>query len=182
MKLQHKYNKLLFVLLEKTLNNDFFKGKIYMNLFEDLPSNEFNKVLEEWISRSIDANPQIGLVCLKSHFKVNPLLELNSLKDVVDNFARNVNFPSNKFGRIFAIFSTMNSLTKDLNVCSQTYWKSVFSSLLSMKVSFKAIVCICNKKSFINLVVTLQEDDLMDEIFMEYGFYQVSKQEVPLSR
>jgi hypothetical protein len=57
MKLQHKYNKLLFVLLEKTLNNDFFKGKIYMNLFEDLPSNEFNKVLEEWISRSIDANP-----------------------------------------------------------------------------------------------------------------------------
>jgi hypothetical protein len=56
-KLQHKYNKLLFVLLEKTLNNDFFKGKIYMNLFEDLPSNEFNKVLEEWISRSIDANP-----------------------------------------------------------------------------------------------------------------------------
>jgi hypothetical protein len=52
------YNKVLFMLLEKTLNNDFFKGKICMNSSKDPPSNEFNKVLEQWISRSIDGNPQ----------------------------------------------------------------------------------------------------------------------------
>jgi hypothetical protein len=40
-----------------------------------------------------------------------------------------------------------------------------------MKVNFKAIVCICDQKSFNNLVVTLYEEDFMDEIFMEYGFY-----------
>ncbi len=57
MKLQHKYNKVLFALLEKTLNDDFFKGKICMNLSKDPPSNEFNEVLKEWISRSIDINP-----------------------------------------------------------------------------------------------------------------------------
>jgi hypothetical protein len=32
MKLQHKYNKILFLLLKKTLNDDFFKGKFHMNL------------------------------------------------------------------------------------------------------------------------------------------------------
>jgi hypothetical protein len=57
MKLQHKYNKVLFVLLERTLNNDFFKGKICMNPFKDPPFEEFNEIIEEWISRSIDGNP-----------------------------------------------------------------------------------------------------------------------------
>jgi hypothetical protein len=57
MKLQHKYNKVLFVLLERMLNDDFFKGKICMNLSKDLPFNEFNKVLEQWISRSTNKNP-----------------------------------------------------------------------------------------------------------------------------
>ncbi len=57
MKLQHEYNKVLFVLLERTLNDDFFKGKIHMNLSKDPPFNECNKVLEEWISRLTDANP-----------------------------------------------------------------------------------------------------------------------------
>jgi hypothetical protein len=32
IKLQHNYNKVLFVLLKRTLTNDFFKGKILMNL------------------------------------------------------------------------------------------------------------------------------------------------------
>ncbi len=43
MKLQHKYNKVLFVPLEKTLSNDFFKGKIHMNPSKDPPFDEFNK-------------------------------------------------------------------------------------------------------------------------------------------
>jgi hypothetical protein len=46
MKLQHKYNKVLFVLLERTLNDDFIKGKICMNSSKDPPSDEFNEVLE----------------------------------------------------------------------------------------------------------------------------------------
>jgi hypothetical protein len=40
----------------------------------------------------------------------------------------------------------------------------------------------CNQNVFNNLVVTLQEKDFMDDISMEYRFYQASKQEVPLSR
>jgi hypothetical protein len=46
IKLQHKYNKVLFALLERTLIDDFFKGKIHMNSSKDPPSNEFNEVLE----------------------------------------------------------------------------------------------------------------------------------------
>ncbi len=46
MKLQHKYNKVLFAILERTLSNDFVKGKIHMNLFKDSPSEEFNEVLK----------------------------------------------------------------------------------------------------------------------------------------
>ncbi len=76
----------------------------------------------------------------------------------------------------------MNFLSKDLNIYFQTNWKSVLSSLLSMNITFKAIVYICNRKSFNNLVVTLQEENFMDDIFIEYGFYQASKQEIPLSR
>jgi len=44
-------------MLERTLNNDFFKGKIRMNPSKDPPFDEFNEVLKEWISRSIDENP-----------------------------------------------------------------------------------------------------------------------------
>ncbi len=54
---QHKYNKVLFVLLERTLIDDFFKGNIYMNLSKDPPFDKFNKVSEQWISRSTDGNP-----------------------------------------------------------------------------------------------------------------------------
>jgi hypothetical protein len=39
-----------------------------------------------------------------------------------------------------------------------------------MKVAFKTIVCICDQKSFSNLVVTFEEEDFMDNISMEYGF------------
>jgi len=46
IKLQYKYNKALFALLERTLTDDFFKGKICMNLPKDPSSNEFNKVFE----------------------------------------------------------------------------------------------------------------------------------------
>ncbi len=80
MKLQHKCNKVLFMLLERTLSDDFFKGKIHMNLSKDPPFDEFNKVLEQRISTSIDRNPQMGLMCLESHCRVDPLLELDSLK------------------------------------------------------------------------------------------------------
>ncbi len=60
-KRQHKYNKVLFALLERMLNNDFFKGKICMNPSKDPPFDEFNEVLESWISRSFEGNTQMGL-------------------------------------------------------------------------------------------------------------------------
>ncbi len=88
MKLQHKYIKVLFALLEKTLSDDFFKGKICMNLSKD-PRYE---VFEQWISRSIDRNPQMGSMCLESHYRVDPLLELDNLQDIVDDSSRNVDF------------------------------------------------------------------------------------------
>ncbi len=130
MKLQYKYNKVLFALLEKTLNNDFFKEKIHMNMYKDPPSNEFNEVLEEWISRSIDRNPYIGHVFFKSHYRVDPLLELNSLKDIVDDFSRNVDFLSSKYGKIFVVFSTTIFLTEDPYVYPQTNWKSVLELVI----------------------------------------------------
>jgi hypothetical protein len=46
-KLQHKYSKVLFALLEKTFNDDFFKGKIRINPSKDFPFNEFNEVFEQ---------------------------------------------------------------------------------------------------------------------------------------
>jgi hypothetical protein len=145
MKLQHKHNKVLFAPLERTLNDDFFKGKIGMNLCKDLPSDEFNKVLEHRISRSIDRNPQMGHVHLESHYRVDPLLELDNLKDIVDGSSRNVNFLNHKSKRTFVVFLTTNSLNKEPNVYFPTDWKSVLSSLLSMKVGIKIIVCICNQ-------------------------------------
>jgi hypothetical protein len=39
-----------------------------------------------------------------------------------------------------------------------------------MKVTFKAIVHVYDQKSFNNLVMTLEEEDFMDDISMEYGF------------
>jgi hypothetical protein len=71
----------------------------------------------------------------------------------------------------FPMFFTTNSLSKDLDIFSLIDWKSLLSSLFSMKVAFKAIICICDQKSFNNLVITLQEEDFMDDISMEYEFY-----------
>jgi len=96
----------------------------------------------------------MGLMHLKLHYRVDPLLELNNLKDVVEGSSRNVNFLNNKLGRTFFVFLIMNSLSEDLNVFSLTNWKSVLSSLLSMKVAFKKIIYICNHKSFNNLIAT----------------------------
>jgi hypothetical protein len=113
----------------------------------------------------------MGHVRLELHYKVDPLLELDNLKDIMEGSSRNANFLNNKSGRMFDVFSIMNSLSKDPNIYSLTYYKNVFLSLLSMKVAFKAIVYICHQKSFNNLVVTFQEEDFMDDIIMEYEFY-----------
>ncbi len=51
-----------------------------------------------------------------------------------------------------------------------------------MKAAFKTIVCICDQIFFINLVITLQEEEFMDDIFMEEIFYQASKYKIPLLR
>jgi hypothetical protein len=57
VKSQHKYIKVLFALLERTLIDDFFKGRTLMNRSKDPPFDEFNKVLKHWISRFVDENP-----------------------------------------------------------------------------------------------------------------------------
>jgi len=101
------------------LNNDFFKGNIHMNLSKDPPSDEFNEVFEQLISRSIDGNPQIGPMRFELHYKVDPLLEFDNLKYVVDESSRNVNVLNNKSGTIFVIFLTMNSLNEDPNIYFQ---------------------------------------------------------------
>jgi len=111
-------------------NNNFFKGKICMNPSKDPPSDEFNEVFEQWISWFANENPHIGLVLLKSHYRMDPLLELDSLKDVMDGSSRNVNFLNSKSGRIFHVFPIMNFLNKDPNVHSITEWMSVLSNLL----------------------------------------------------
>ncbi len=36
---------------------------------------------------------------LELHYRVDPLLELDSLKDVVDDYSRNVDFLNHKLGR-----------------------------------------------------------------------------------
>lgn len=153
-----------------------------MNSSKDIPVDEFNKVIEQWISRSANGNPQMGLVCLESHYRVDLVLEFDNLKDIVDGYLRNVDFLNNKLGRTFVVFLTMNSLREDPYIYYLIDWKNVLLSLLSMKVAFKAIVCICDQQSFNNLVITLQEGDFEEEIFIEYIFYQTYEKEVPLVR
>jgi hypothetical protein len=126
-------------------------------------------------SRCTDGNPQMGHVCLESQYRVDPLLEFDNLKDIVDDYSRNVDFLNNKSRKTFVVFSTMNSLNKDLDVCSFIDYKSVLSSLLCMKITFKVIAFIYDQKSFNNLIVTLHEKDFKDDISMVYKIYQVSK-------
>jgi hypothetical protein len=99
---------------------------------------------------------------------VDPLLEFDNLKDIVDDCLRNVDFLNNKSRKTFVVFLTMNSLSKDLDVYSFIDWKSVISSLLCMKITFKGIAFIYDQKSFNNLVVTLHEKDFKDDISMVY--------------
>jgi hypothetical protein len=124
----------------------------------------------------------MGLVCLESHDKVDLLLELDNFKDIVDNCSRNVDFLNNKLGKTFVVLSTMNSLSKHPYVFFFIDWKNILSSLLCMKITFKAIACIYDRKSFNNLVVTLHENDFKDDISMVYKFYQASKKEIPFVR
>jgi hypothetical protein len=65
-------------------------------LSKDTPFDEFNKVLKQWISRSVDENPQMGPMCLESHYRMDFLLELKNFKDVVDGCSRNVDFLNSK--------------------------------------------------------------------------------------
>jgi hypothetical protein len=87
----------------------------------------------------------MGLVCLESHYRVDLVLEFDNLKDIVDGYLRNVDFLNNKLGRTFVVFLTMNSLREDPYIYYLIDWKNVLLSLLSMKVAFKAIVCICDQ-------------------------------------
>jgi hypothetical protein len=96
----------------------------------------------------------MGPMCFEPHYRVDLLLELDNLKDIMDGYSRNVNF-LNILGRTFVVFLTTNSVKEDLNVYSLIDWKNVLLSLLSMKVAFKVINCIYDEESFNNLVITL---------------------------
>jgi hypothetical protein len=51
------------------------------------------------ISRFVDRNPQMVPMHLKLHYRVDPLLEFDSLKNIVDSSSRNVDFPNHKSGK-----------------------------------------------------------------------------------
>ncbi len=85
-----------------------------------------------------------GPMCLKSHHRVDILFELNNIKDVMHSCSRNVNILNNKSGRTFVVFFTTNSLSDDPNIYFFANKKSFFLNFLSMKVTFKVIVYICD--------------------------------------
>ncbi len=77
VKLQHKYCKVLFALLERTLTNDLIKGKICMNPSKDHPFDEFNEVFEKWI-QGIWTKTHIWGLCAQSH-NIGWILYQNSI-------------------------------------------------------------------------------------------------------
>ncbi len=50
----------------------------------------------------------MGPMRFELHYRVDPLLELDSLKDIVDDSSRNVDFLNHKSGRTFVVFLTTN--------------------------------------------------------------------------
>jgi hypothetical protein len=87
----------------------------------------------------------MGHVYLESHYKVDPLLELDNFKDIMDDSSGNVDFQNHKSRRTFLVLLTTKSFSKDPNLCFLIDWKSVLSNLLLMKVIFKTIVYICDQ-------------------------------------
>jgi hypothetical protein len=63
----------------------------------------------------------MGPVRFKSHYKVDPLLELDNLKDNVDSSSRIIDFMIHKLGSTFVMFLTTNLLSEDQDIYSLLY-------------------------------------------------------------
>lgn len=59
----------------------------------------------------------MGPIHLESHYRVHALKELDNLKAIVEGNTRNIEFLHNKPTRSVALFSTMNCLVENLNLC-----------------------------------------------------------------
>jgi len=151
-----------------------------MNPSKDVPSDDFIEILEQWIFKSNEGQPQMGPIHLESHYKVHALKELDNLKVIMEGSMRNIEFLHSKPTRSVALFSTMNYLVVNPNLCSLIDWRSVISNLLALKVKIKVIIRICNSQSFNNLVFTFNGQNFNDKFSMEYGFFMASNQEVSL--
>ncbi len=83
VKTLHGYNKMLFLLLERKLIDDFFKRKIKMNPSKDVSFDDFIEVLEQWIFKSNGGQPQMAPIYLKTHYRIkrpmNKTSKVNSL-------------------------------------------------------------------------------------------------------
>lgn len=64
---------MLFLLLERTFIDDFFKRKIKMNPSKDVPSNDFIEVLKQRNFKSNEGQPQMGPIHLETHYRWNIL-------------------------------------------------------------------------------------------------------------
>ncbi len=83
-KVQHKFNKMFFSILDYEFNDKFYSEKMKLIPSNDVPLARFTTTLKKWIINVILKVIATKFVLLNSHYKYDRLNDMAKLLNIVD--------------------------------------------------------------------------------------------------
>jgi hypothetical protein len=162
LKDKHKLDK-MFSILDSELNDDFYLKKLRLNPSDEFPLVGFKCALEKWIQSEISDNNVANAILLDIHYKYDKVENMVGLLDVINKEPCGSFFMDNIIRTIIVVYTTHNTKYV-LAVWKGLDWESFLLGLLNVKAMFKVIVCICDYKSFKNLLTIVCKSTFVTKI------------------
>jgi hypothetical protein len=124
LKNKHKFDKMLFSILDLELNDDFYLKKLKFNPLDEAPLVGFKQALEEWIQSGTLEDNVIEAILLDTHYKYYRVVNMVGLLDVINKESCALFLMDDATMTIVVICTTHN--TKDVPIIRNSLIRSPF--------------------------------------------------------
>jgi hypothetical protein len=140
---KHRIDKMFFSIMDVELFENVYSKKMKLNPFDKAPLFNFKSTPLMWVQSAILKTLVPKESFLDTHYRFNRVGNMAGLKGVIDT-SKVFSFLQDRAPHVIAMVCTTHTLKGTLAVWKGLDWESLITSLLKVKVIFKAIICICD--------------------------------------
>jgi len=163
LKDKHKFDKMLFSILDLELNDDFYFKKLRLNPLDKAPLVGFTRALKKWIKSGILEDNVAEVILLDIHYKYDRVENMVGLLDVIDKESC-ASFLMDNATRTITIVCIIHSMKDVPTIWKGPDWESFLLRLFNVRAMFKVIVDICDRESFKSLLTTVCKSTFVTKI------------------